>query len=171
MQPPNLCGLPAPASRPSGPGASRKASSTCHELRRRGIRIPKAALRALLALLLSVAWALSAGAHSEPVETEPGDGEILESSPTRVVVGFSQELESGPSGLQILDEGGHRIDGASGGLDLHDPDHRRLQAILPLTLPPGSYVVQWTAVSAEDGDQTEGRFRFTVEPRPGTAKD
>lgn len=127
--------------------------------------------RLALGLLLSAAGALPADAHAMPVRTEPKEGAMLEAPPARVVVWFDQELESGPSRIRLFDHRGHEIDGAAGGLDLRDPEHRRLKMVLPAALVPGAYLVRWTAVSAEDGDRTEGEFRFEIGAGPGKPAD
>lgn len=101
-------------------------------------------------------------AHSEIVQSEPESGQVLEESPDMVSTGFSEELDSQMSSLQVVDSAGLQVDAGDGGLDLDDLEHKTMLVSLPSSLPDGTYTVQWTAVSAEDGDAEEGQFTFIV---------
>ena len=115
---------------------------------------------AVLALFVA-----NAAAHALLVKSEPEDGAVLERSPERVVAWYSQELDARKSVLRVFDAAGRQVDNGDGGVDLNDPDHTSMLATLP-ELPHGTYLVRWAAVSADDGDATQGEFRFSV----GTAE-
>src|SRR5581483_2617754 len=65
------------------------------------------------------------------------------------------------SSLQVMDAAGNRVDNNDGQVDLQNPDRQRMFVTLP-PLPDGVYTVRWVTVSADDGDQAEGTFRFGV---------
>jgi methionine-rich copper-binding protein CopC len=118
-------------------------------------------LALLLALLLQAVFVGHVSAHSELVDSQPADGAHLDQAPERVVATFSEELDSSLSSLLVEDVQGTQVDSGNGGVDLNDLDHLTMVASLPL-LPTGTYTVRWDAVSAEDGDDTEGAFTFTI---------
>lgn len=115
-----------------------------------------------LALLASLWLAVGAAAHALLLRSEPAAGAALAQSPERVIAWFSQELDTGFSALQVVDGEGRQADSGDGGVDLNDPDHASLVVTLPADLPAGRYTARWTAVSADDGDTTDGEFFFTV---------
>jgi copper transport protein len=103
-----------------------------------------------------------AAAHAVLVGSEPRDEEMRPDAPDRIIVRYDQELETRHSTLQVFDAEGRLVDKGGGRVDLNDPDHASMVVGLPVPLPSGSYTVRWTAISAEDGDRTEGRFVFRV---------
>lgn len=120
----------------------------------------------LAALLFAlIAWALLAtgvAAHAVMVKSDPESEEVREQSPEQVVAWFSEELDAGPSTMQVFDTQGRQVDDGDGGVDLNDPDHASMVVSLSELLPNGVYTVRWVAVSAEDDDLTEGEFTFAV---------
>ncbi len=122
----------------------------------------KGQMALLLALLASLFVVAGATAHALLLKSEPETGAVLAQPPQRVIAWFSQELDTGFSTLLLLDAQGRQVDNGDGGVDLNDPDHASLIVTLPPSLPPGVYTAHWTAVSAEDGDTTEGEFTFNV---------
>lgn len=101
-------------------------------------------------------------AHSNMVKSEPEDGQILSESPAQVRAWFSEELETQTSNLRVIDSSGNQVDNGDGGADLDDLEHKTLLVSLPSSLLNGTYTVQWTSVSAEDGDAKNGEFVFIV---------
>jgi methionine-rich copper-binding protein CopC len=114
---------------------------------------------AFLTLALLVA---AARAHSLLIKSEPEDNAVLEQAPEQVVAWFSQELETRLSSMQVFDPEGNQVDSGDGSVDLNDPDHASMLVSLPESLPNGTYLIRWTAVSSEDGDTSEGEFSFSV---------
>jgi len=119
--------------------------------------------RILIALALAVLL-LPAGAavahEAELLKSDPSAGAVLEQAPERVTAWFNEELQTGPSTLQVFDAEGRQVDGGDGGVDLNDPDHASMIVSLP-PLPDGVYMVRWHIV-LEDGDATDGAFAFAV---------
>jgi len=116
---------------------------------------------ALLILLLQVIFVGNASAHSDLVESQPANGALLENSPERVIATFSEELDSRLSSMFVFDAQETQVDNGDGSVDLNDLDHLSMIVSLP-SLSAGTYTVHWDAFSAEDGDETEGDFAFTI---------
>lgn len=131
-----------------------------------GQRSLMALILALMASALLVALTL---AHAELVKSEPENNAVLEQGPEQVIAWFSHELETGLSSIEVFDTQGNQVDSGNGSVDLNDPDHASMFVSLPQPLPDGVYLVRWTAVSAADGDTTEGEFSFSVGDSGATA--
>lgn len=119
-------------------------------------------LASLVGLLATVLFALAplgfAWGHAEVVKSSPAGGTSVKQSPTVIQATFSEELAKG-SIMRLYD--GHQKLLASGGLDASISKHTVLK-IVPPHLAPGGYVVQWVAISADDGNTHKGSFRFSV---------
>lgn len=102
---------------------------------------------------LGTAWG-----HASLVKSSPSDGQILKAPPSMVQATFSEELDKN-SVLRIYDSVQKLV--AHGGLDPNFGNHRVLK-VVPPRLVRGKYVVQWIAISADDGNVRKGSFRFTV---------
>lgn len=126
-------------------------------------------LALLLFVLLQVVLVRAASAHALLVDSQPADGAVLDEAPDRVRATFSEELDSGLSSMRVFDNQGAQVDNGDGGVDLDDLDHLSMVVTLP-PLPPGAYTVRWTAASADDGDDTEGAFSFTIGGGAGAAQ-
>lgn len=111
----------------------------------------------LTAMLAAVLWTtMSAAAHDVLLESDPADGATLESSPTRIVLTFSNEPQPQYAQVVIADAEGTVVlddepayDGTTVSLMLDDP------------LPPGEYSVEWRVVSS-DAHPIEGALGFAV---------
>jgi methionine-rich copper-binding protein CopC len=127
--------------------------------------IPTRAASILAALLLVVAVAAPALAHSELDTADPEDGAILDTPPTVVTLTFTEGLDASKSSIRVLGpDGATEVAEARPARD----GARRITAD-DLVLAPGEYVVRWTA-AAEDGHIERGRVTFTVvEPTPAPA--
>jgi copper resistance protein C len=111
-------------------------------------------------LVILVAGLIGGMAHAHPVlkTTDPGrDATVL--SPKEVRLTFTEDLVAKFSGLTVKDESGHPIETASPAVD---PSHKRqLVVSIPKPLPPGTYDVEWHAVSV-DTHRITGHFSFKV---------
>jgi methionine-rich copper-binding protein CopC len=96
--------------------------------------------------------------HAFPERAEPRVGSMARVAPVAVRIWFDGELEPAFSQIVVTDSGGRRVDRGDTRID---PKERRLLQVSLLSLPPGIYLVQWTALSI-DGHRTIGEFRFTV---------
>lgn len=122
----------------------------------------------LLGLLAAAALGLAAVtlafAHAEPAQVKPGEGAVLKSPPTQVLIEMSQEMarEAGANDIQVLDAGGKNV--ATGPAVIDNNDRKKLTVALAANLPTGTYTVKWKTLSADDGDPADGSYTFTFDP-------
>ena len=99
-----------------------------------------------------------AQAHPALEATDPGQGATVP-SPKEIRLTFTEDLVAKFSGLTVQDQGGHLIETASPSVD---PGHKhQLIVPVPKPLPPGTYDVDWHAVSV-DTHRVSGHFSFKV---------
>lgn len=116
----------------------------------------RAALAALAAVAILLLGSSAASAHDRLVSSSPADGATLATTPTKVVLTFSDEVVpvgtqlvvSGPDGE--VQQGRPRVDGAT-----------VTQAIAPGS-PAGRYTVTWR-VTSKDGHPVSGTLAFTAQ--------
>jgi copper transport protein len=122
---------------------------------------------ALLLVGLLALWSWIAvdqtGAHAFLERSDPPAQAILPASPERVLLWFTEDLESSAVSARLLDQTGQEVPGTS--YAVGEPD--QLIVTLPGGLPNGTYSVVWRNVSTEDGHPITGYVPFTV----GTAAD
>lgn len=119
----------------------------------------KAALSAFVAAVLAL-LAQAAAAHAFLDHASPRVGTTVQRAPTEVKLWFTQELEPAFSTLRVLDKDGKQVDRKDKQVD---PSDRSVMRISLPPLAPGTYRVQWRALSV-DTHVTEGDFTFTVAP-------
>lgn len=114
--------------------------------------------RTLLAgLALVLVLPASALAHASLSGQTPGFRERLERPPTRVVLHFSQVIQSIPGGIVVRDEAGHVVSDPA----VLGSDRRSLVASLK-PLARGAYAVRWQTLSVSDGHIVSGLYTFGV---------
>jgi len=97
-------------------------------------------------------------AHAELDVPTPKDGATVEGTPPEVSGTYVQKINPDGSSLVLRDSSNAVV--ARGG---PDPDNVKRMVITDLPeLAPGKYTVQWTTVSAEDGELARGTWSFTV---------
>ncbi len=112
---------------------------------------------ALAILLFGMA---EAGAHAFLDHADPRVGSTVRNPPTQVRIWFTENLEPAFSSIQVVNEGGQRVDKGDSQADPSDP------ALLRISLPslaPGRYKVIWRVLSV-DTHVTDGDFTFRVAP-------
>ena len=111
-------------------------------------------------VVILVAGLIGGMARAHPVleTTDPGPGTTVP-SPKEIRLMFTEDLVAKFSGLTVKDQSGHPIETASPSVD---PNHKR-QLVVPIAnpLPPGTYDVDWHAVSV-DTHRVTGHFSFKV---------
>lgn len=117
-------------------------------------------VRFLLAFALMLCAAPAAWAHAELEKSEPAAGARLTSAPEEVRLSFSQAIAAGTT-AKVLDANGTQVNTQAGMIDLNDLDRKTFVVPLP-SMPPGTYTVEWTSVSEQDGDSESGTFTFTI---------
>ena len=107
---------------------------------------------------LSLCGLLAAGpcqAHAHLLSSTPADNAQLSEAPKTLSLKFS---EAAQIALLKLLTAGKEIPIP---LDKSAKPGQSYTLTLP-PLAPGSYTVQWTAVSADDGHVTKGTFKFSI---------
>ena len=98
-------------------------------------------------------------AHANQINSIPVPNSELESSPSRVVIWYSEPVEDSFSVVTVLNSAAERVD-----LDDSTRDHSEPSAIsvgLP-ELENGTYTVIWKNLSSVDGHKVIGSFIFAV---------
>ena len=116
--------------------------------------------RTVQTILVLIAGFIGWVAHAHPaLETAmPGEGATV-SSPKEIRLTFNEDLVAKFSGLTLKDRTGHPVETASPSVD---PNHKRLLVVpIPNALPPGTYDVDWHAVTV-DTHRVSGHFSFKV---------
>jgi len=130
-------------------------------------------LRALSLLIVALLVPLGrAGAsppafwHATLLSSEPAAKSTLTTSPTRIRLVFSEEIEASLGRIRLVAPDGSVTTLKSAG-DPHDVS--ALIAPIPSPLGAGVYRVEWRIVS-EDGHPIDGTYRFTVATSSDTAR-
>ncbi len=97
-------------------------------------------------------------AHAYLSSATPAQNAALAASPRQVILRFNEKLETGFSGITLLDSGGKQVDTRKATVDKADP--RMMTLALPL-LAPGKYTVHYVAVGS-DGHRRTGSYSFTL---------
>ena len=107
---------------------------------------------AALAALSLIAHSNAACAHAELVSAQPPVNGTVKSAPTELDLKFSEEVNLEFSGVKVTgpDKKEIKTDSAM----LIDAD-KTLMVTVPETLVPGTYKIEWHALS-QDGHKTKG---------------
>jgi methionine-rich copper-binding protein CopC len=112
-------------------------------------------------LCLALAVPRIATAHALLVKAVPAVGGAVSASPADIKITFSEAVEPRFSKIVVTGADGRSVE--TGAANVEPADHATLVAALKTTLQPGSYKVNWHAVSV-DTHATQGSFTFTVKP-------
>ncbi len=141
-------------------------------MKRTRVRMGLALLLAVVAAsLIGVAWppAEEVHAHANLARSAPAPNSTLGSTPSRVVIWFTESVEPDFSEIQVLDVAGARVDRDDSIVDRNDPT---TVSVTLEPLPDGTYTVAWKNVSTVDGHRVRGSFVFSVgEPISGAPVD
>ncbi|HEY9441305.1 MAG TPA: copper resistance CopC family protein, partial [Streptomyces sp.] len=124
------------------------------------------AVLALLATLtgllfgLLLAGASPASAHAALIGSDPQDGAVVATAPSRITLTFSEQIAVGDDSIRVLEPSGKRAD-TGAPRDLTNGDSVRYGVALRGGLPDGTYTVAWQAVSA-DSHPVSGAFTFSI---------
>jgi methionine-rich copper-binding protein CopC len=121
----------------------------------------KRALLLTASLWLSFALPPATMAHAVLVKAVPPVGGTVSASPSDIRITFSEGVELRFSKIAVTSADGRPVETGAASVDPTNP----AILIVPLktTLQPGSYKVNWHAVSV-DTHATQGNFSFTVKP-------
>jgi methionine-rich copper-binding protein CopC len=110
---------------------------------------------ALLACLGAVLTAGSAAAHADFVTSNPAPDSQVTAVPAQVSIVFTQAVTRSGTRITVTGPGGDTVSGQT--------TVSSNTASAPLQGGgPGTYTVAWVNVSADDGHEKSGSFRFTV---------
>jgi copper transport protein len=111
-----------------------------------------------------------AAAHALVASSDPSSGVALASSPSQVVLTFTEQPDLKRSLIQVLDTSGKVV---AGGAPQSVAGQPSTVARTPIatTLPKGVYTVSWKSISVVDGHVATGAFAFGIgeAPKPGVA--
>jgi methionine-rich copper-binding protein CopC len=127
---------------------------------KRRLAMSKPVRASAVAAVICLALTGQAFAHAHLVSATPPVGGAVETSPPELDLKFSEALNLKFSGVKVTSP-----DKAEVKLDepmLMDSD-TTFMATIPNKLAPGTYTVDWHALSA-DGHKTHGTYTFTVKP-------
>jgi copper transport protein len=115
----------------------------------------------LVGLLLVLVFRPAAAvfAHSDIVRAEPSQNSVLPQAPDRVIIWFTESLETRFGEIQVLDAAGQHVDNGDSAVD--PQDRTKMTVTLP-PLPNGTYTVVWTNVSTVDGHRVRGSYLFSI---------
>lgn len=131
-------------------------------LRGSPVRLEIGALIALLAIVVVASPQLHASAHAALDRSNPEADSTVAAAPHELELFFTQEIDDSGTEIRVLAADGSRVDNDDTTLDLFDPDRKRVTVTLKDGLSAGVYTVEWTSLSAEDGEEDSGSFSFTV---------
>jgi copper resistance protein C len=112
----------------------------------------------------SLTFVAGAFAHAEPATVTPGNGAVLATPPTQVVIETSEDMarQPGANDIVVRDAVGKTVTTQAAAID--DTDRRKLSVPLPSGMAVGTYTISWKTLSADDGDAADGTFSFTYDP-------
>ncbi|MBX3063917.1 MAG: CopD family protein [Anaerolineae bacterium] len=108
-----------------------------------------------------------AQAHGYIIRTLPQDQAVLERSPGRIQVWFSEGIEAKFSTISVTNEAGETIPVTEVGLS--PTNSAQLTARLPNDLPDGTYIVRIRAAFATDGHVLSQTLVFWIGAKTGAA--
>lgn len=114
----------------------------------------------VIAGTLAVAAYSQALAHAEYVRSDPAQGAVLSAPPSRVTIYFSQQLDMSMSNIVVLGPSGEVVSAGQTKGVANEP--KAMYVDLKPGLGGGIYTVQWSNMSAEDGEHASGKFTFSV---------
>jgi copper resistance protein C len=106
-------------------------------------------------LAMAAMLPLAAVGHAKLLGTSPATGEQLTDAPRQLTLKFNEAVQLGTLKLST---GGKDIPLT---LDRGAPAAAQVSVALP-TLAPGTYQVQWSALTVDDGHVVKGTFSFVV---------
>lgn len=109
-------------------------------------------------------------AHADYDRSVPAADEVVLRAPQQVQVWFTQELfrREGQNSLEVYGPDEQRVDLDDFAID--DDDRKLMTVSLPPDLANGIYTVRWRSLSADDGDEADGEFQFTIQADEPTAE-
>lgn len=129
------------------------------------LRRGTAKLLLVAVLLATIHYPLTTAvlAHADYDSSVPAADEVVSQTPQQVQVWFTQDLfrREGQNSLEVYGPDNQRVDEDDAAID---DDNRKLMTVsIQSDLADGIYTVRWRTLSADDGDDAEGEFQFTIQ--------
>ncbi len=118
---------------------------------------------AVVAGALLVLCAGPASAHALVKSSDPANGAELATSPSRVLIVFTERPDVKLTVIHVLNSSGAAVEKGAPAAVPGQTDS--VQVAVP-DLPKGVYTVTWRTVSRDDGHVTAGSFSFGVQVKP-----
>jgi len=109
---------------------------------------------------LLFALSIDALGHAEIETCQPPVGATIKTAPDSVVCITSEAMDAKRSSLRVLDSTGAQVDKRDS--RVHGDDGKTISVSLASKLASGVYTVEWKTLSADDGDEASGEFKFKV---------
>ena len=108
--------------------------------------------------------------HADYDRSVPAADAVVLQAPQQVQVWFTQELfrREGQNSLEVYGPDEQRVDLDDFAID--DDDRTLMTVSLPPDLANGIFTVRWRSLSADDGDEADGEFQFTIQADEPTAE-
>lgn len=106
---------------------------------------------------MALATAPSAAAHAVLEESSPSNDSVVQVSPARVALQFTESVDASPDAVRVYDEAGKSVHTTA----IPQLDSRLVVVRLDSDLPDGTYTVAWRVVS-DDTHPISGVFVFHV---------
>jgi copper transport protein len=119
------------------------------------------AIASLLAILMVSLAGGTAEAHAELERSSPSADAILAAPPENLQFWFSEKVSTDPTppSITVFDENGNKLDTTSVTVDPNDARHVTAEVSGFAT---GTYTVNWTDQSADDGHSLSGTYGFRI---------
>jgi copper transport protein len=119
------------------------------------------AIASLLALVLIAFAGGAVEAHAELDRSNPAADSILAAPPENLQFWFTEKISTDPNppSITVFDENGNKLDTTSVTVDPNDSRHVTAEVSGFAT---GTYTVNWTDHSADDGHSLSGTFGFRI---------
>ena len=115
-----------------------------------------------LALIAALLAAGTAFAHARLLQSSPAPNAQLNEAPKSLILTFSEAAQ-----LAVL-----RIAASGKQIPIVVDHNAKASSTVTVPLPalqPGNYLVEWSALAADDGHVTHGQFEFTLVAQPQKA--
>jgi methionine-rich copper-binding protein CopC len=112
----------------------------------------------IVAVLLSLV--AEAFAHAEIESCQPSIDATTNMAPGSIVCITSEAMDPKRSSLRVFDSAGAQVDKRDS--RVHDDDPKTISVSLASKVDKGVYTVKWKTLSADDGDEASGEFKFRV---------
>ena len=126
----------------------------------KGSHVWKATALALVLIVLFLSRPDSASSHANLADADPAPNSVIDASPSRITIWFTEPLEPSLSAIEVLDSQGNRVDNDDSTVNPSDPTV--MYVTLQDDLPNGAYTVVWRSLSTVDSHTIRGTFFYSV---------